>query len=209
MSPTALLCPHLSPRHELCFLQRTVVRNLGLSIVWDFLLLEDVQKEMIPSAGIASPVGWGPGEAAGVWEACNCPLGICFACRLKRREEGTHKSRRERLDKFRPQTVSHTHTHTHKHTRETPRKTNSPREGHTNADSQRCETDTQTPSDRPRLAGPRREAETDAGAPTCWGKGGSCRGDVTSPIRALPGRGPCPARESVQWPTVSVSSLVS
>lgn len=42
-------------------------RTLALAIVGEFGLLDDVQEEMIPRAGIASPAGWGLGEASGVW----------------------------------------------------------------------------------------------------------------------------------------------
>lgn len=67
------------------------------------------------------------GEASGVWEACHCPLGICFVHHPKRKEEGIHEHHRERLDRFRHQTILNTHRNTraHMHPQKTLRKTES------------------------------------------------------------------------------------
>lgn len=56
------------------------------------------------------------------------PSGICFFLHLQRKEEGIHEHHRERLDKFRHQTVSNTHEHMCiRAPQETLRKTDSPK----------------------------------------------------------------------------------
>ena len=113
-------------------------QNLGLGHCWGVRAAGRCSRGNDTTGwnSLARGVGTGRGVWRLVWEACNCPLGICFACRLKRKAEGTHKS----LDRFRPQTharththTHNTHTHTHTHTHDTQEDKQPEREGHTYA----------------------------------------------------------------------------
>lgn len=164
----------------------------------ELLLLEERPSE--PGAGIVR-VGRGPGEA-GVWEACNCPLGIGSACRLKKRQDRSREKIPTSLDPRQSRT----------HTGDT-RETSPPERGDRYAGSR--ETDTQTPSERPRL-GPQKEAETTFPVPPAQGPAAWTFPPPCPPPGVLPTRrpysgpvSPCPALLPRTFPTEPLNKLAA